>query len=61
MNTQLAVENRRELFLKLITAQNAGSTLEESRQRMSEEFTINVAQVIVIEQQGRLNRWPPFD
>ncbi len=60
MSCQLASENRRELFFKLIKEQNAGSSLEQSRKRMSEEFKIAVSEVITIEQQGRFNQWPPL-
>ncbi len=59
MNWPLAKESR-EIFLRLMTVQAAGTSLDLSRQRISEEFKIDVSSVIAIEQQGRMCNWPPL-
>ncbi len=57
MSWMLAQESR-EIFLRLMKEQEAGTSLELSRLRMSEEFKIEVSRVIAIEQQGRMCNWP---
>ena len=60
MNRELTKEQRQHIFFKIVEQQDAGTAIEQSRQRVSEEFQITIKQVVTIEQQGRLDQWPPL-
>ena len=60
MSEALAREKQKEIFLKLVEEQDAGTSVEQSRQQVSEKFGISVSELFAIEQQGRLHQWPPL-
>ena len=60
MSEPLAQEKRQEIFFKLVEEQDLGTSVELSRQRVSERFGISVPELLAIEQQGRLRQWPPL-
>jgi hypothetical protein len=60
MSELLAQDKQKEIFLRLVEEQDAGSSVEQSRQRVSQEFHISLTELFTIEQQGRLHQWPPL-
>ncbi len=53
-------EKQKVIFLKLVEEQDAGTGVDQSRQRVSEEFGIQVTQVREIEKEGLSQKWPPL-
>ena len=60
MSEHVDEERRRLIFLNLVEKQDAGASVEQSRQKVCEDFDIPTAELLWIEQQGRLNQWPPL-
>lgn len=53
-------ERKKEVFLKLVESQDAGASVADSRQRMAQEFSLSVEEVVSIERQGSSSSWPPL-
>ncbi len=53
-------EQQKEIFLKLVEAQDAGSSVEQSRRQMCHQYDISLGELLEIEQQGRVHQWPPL-
>ncbi len=59
---RLSVQQRREIFLALVTTQDGGTmTVPESLRHISEQFDITEAQVRQIQEEGIDKDWPPLD
>jgi hypothetical protein len=54
-------DSRREVFRELVSCQDAGMTVQQSRQRTATSFSISEDAVKEIEQLGLSERWPPLD
>lgn len=52
--------DRREVFRQLVTYQDAGESVEDSRHRVAMQFEISFAELLGIEQEGRRGNWPPL-
>ena len=57
----LSEEQRQEVFLALVTAQDEGMTVSESRQSIASQFELDEKQVQSIEQEGLDRQWPPLN
>ncbi|MBI1914780.1 MAG: hypothetical protein HYS12_08590 [Planctomycetes bacterium] len=57
---QLPEDRRREIFLALVEAQDAGASATRSRQQMAERFGVTEQQVREIEREGLDGQWPPL-
>jgi hypothetical protein len=57
----IPIERRREVFAALVTAQDAGQTVEASHASVARSFEITRAQVKAIEKEGLAAEWPPLD
>ena len=55
----LPEENRREIFLALVDAQDHGQGVAASRQLIAERFGLRDDQVRKIEREGLDHQWPP--
>lgn len=53
-------EQRRQVFLALVEAQDQSMTVPESREHVAQKFNISVPDVRKIEQEGLANGWPPL-
>ena len=52
--------HRKEIFLALVTAQDEGMSVEQSRREIGQRFGITEAEVVRIEREGLDNQWPPL-
>lgn len=52
--------NRRDIFRLLVEAQDAGESVEDSRNRIAVKFEITLEELFGIEQEGRVGNWPPL-
>ena len=48
------------VFLELVQAQDEGTTVSKSRTRVSEKYSLTMAQVMEIETEGRQKTWAPL-
>jgi DNA-directed RNA polymerase specialized sigma subunit len=51
---------RKEVFLALVTAQDAEMSVAQSRKEIAQRFGITEAEVVRIEREGLDNNWPPL-
>ena len=59
--TELSLARKREIFRELVTCQDAGMTVEQSRSRMATYFSIPLDLLKEIEALGLAQHWPPLD
>jgi hypothetical protein len=60
MSKRLSVEERREIFQALVTAQDEVHDVPQSRRLITEKFGITEAQLKKIEEEGIEREWPPL-
>ncbi|QEL17714.1 hypothetical protein [Limnoglobus roseus] len=48
------------IFAALVTAQDAGASVAESRQHVAERFGVTTERVREVEQEGIEKQWPPL-
>ena len=59
---RLTIQQRREVFLALVTAQDSGlMSIPESKAHVSKQFAITDAQLDQIVEEGIEKEWPPLD
>ena len=59
---RLTVQQRKEIFHSLVTAQDSGSmTVPQSVQHITKQFEITDAQLRQIQEEGIEKEWPPLD
>jgi hypothetical protein len=59
---RLTVQQRREVFLALVQAQDSGlMSIAESKSHISKQFAITDAQLDQIVEEGIEKEWPPLD
>ena len=58
--TRLSESRRRDIFRLLVTGQDYGMSVIESRQMASETSGVALSQVVQIEHEGMANKWPPL-
>ncbi len=51
---------RQEVFLALVTAQDADMPVAQSRKEIAQRFGLTEAEVVRIEREGLDNNWPPL-
>ena len=56
----LSEDQRKELFLALVNAQDHDMGVEQSRQHVAVRFGVSEQQVRHIEREGLDNGWPPL-
>jgi len=52
--------DRREIFAKIVQIQDEGADLDETRSRVTAEFSIDTELVREIESEGIKKKWPPL-
>ena len=57
----LSKEQRMEVFLALVQAQDGEMTVQQSRKAMAERFGVSEDQVRRIEREGLDGNWPPLE
>jgi hypothetical protein len=57
---RLTLQQRREIFLALVTTQDVVANVPKSRQIVTERFDITEAQLRQIEDEGLDKEWPPL-
>jgi hypothetical protein len=57
---ELSLARKREIFRELVTCQDAGMSVEQSRTQMASYFSISVALLKEIEVLGLEKGWPPL-
>jgi crotonobetainyl-CoA:carnitine CoA-transferase CaiB-like acyl-CoA transferase len=57
----LSQEERKEIFLALVEAQDSDMTIATSRQAVAKRFGIDERQVRQIEREGLDGNWPPLE
>ena len=60
VNKVLTVEERMQIFLTLVEAQDGGMTVPRSRTAGAEQYSLSEQQVRRIEQEGLDGQWPPL-
>jgi hypothetical protein len=60
MAKPLSEERRREVFVALVAAQDAGLSVAESRARVATQFGVDEKIVAAIEKEGLKEEWPPL-
>ena len=60
VNKSLSVEERKQIFLALVEAQDSRMGVPESRKAVAEQFSLSEEQVRRIEQEGLDGEWPPL-
>ncbi len=59
---RLTTEEKKEIFLALVTAQDkADLSVSESRQQITQQYEITDTQLRQIEEEGMEKEWPPLD
>jgi hypothetical protein len=58
---RLTLQQRQELFHELVTNQDMGMSVAESRQQMSQQYEITEDDVKKIEDEGIEKEWPPLN
>jgi hypothetical protein len=59
---RLTIQQRREVFLALVTAQDSGlMSIAESKSHVSKQFAITDSQLDQIVEEGIEKEWPPLD
>jgi hypothetical protein len=59
---RLTLQQRREIFLALVTAQDTGTmTVADSKRHVTREFDITDAQLEQIVEEGVEKDWPPLN
>jgi hypothetical protein len=53
-------EQKREIFKALVDSQDGGMTVETSRKKLAETFSLSMDQVVAIEREGLEGQWPPL-
>jgi len=53
-------DRRKAIFHALVTAQDEGTSVAESRTLVAETFGVTEAQVRIIEREGLREEWPPL-
>lgn len=56
----LSEEQRREIFLALVDAQDHEMDVQKSRQLIAQRFGVNEQQIREIEREGLNQQWPPL-
>jgi hypothetical protein len=57
---RLTIEQRREIFLALVEAQDRSVPVSESRAEVARQFNLNLDRLKAIEEEGVDNNWPPL-
>jgi len=57
----LSQQERMEIFLALVEAQDSDMTIPKSRQAVAKRFGIDERQVRQIEREGLDGNWPPLE
>jgi hypothetical protein len=57
----LSQDQRKEIFLALVEAQDSDMTIPQSRQVVAKRFGIDERQVRQIEREGLDGNWPPLE
>src|SRR2546423_1092814 len=60
MSSAIPDDRRKTIFLALVTAQDEGQRVAQSRQSVAKEFGVTERQVRLIEQEGLNEGWPPL-
>ena len=61
MNQEVTEDRRKEVFSALVSSQDGGLTVKESRERIASQFDLSLDEVITIERAGISAKWPPLD
>lgn len=48
------------IFLELVQAQDEGTSVRESRERLMQKYGLTLEQIRMIEDTGRANTWAPL-
>jgi DNA-directed RNA polymerase sigma subunit (sigma70/sigma32) len=56
----LSEDQRKELFLALVQAQDSDMSVPQSRKMIAKEFGVSEQRVKQIEQEGLEGQWPPL-
>lgn len=61
MSKRITVTERRSIFQALVTAQDKGESVGESRQHVSKRYHVTEYTLRKIEDEGIARQWPPLD
>lgn len=61
MSKRITVTERRSIFQALVSAQDRGESVGESRQLVSKRFHVTEYTLRKIEDEGIARQWPPLD
>jgi hypothetical protein len=57
----LTVQQRKSIFLALVSAQDEKMSIPESKKTVAKEYEITKEQLDLIEKEGVDKEWPPLD
>ncbi len=58
---ELSLVRKRDVFRELVSCQDAGMTVAQSREQMATYFSIPLETLRAIEELGIEKRWPPLE
>jgi hypothetical protein len=61
VNAPLNELARKEAFLMLVTLQDRGCSVDDSREQIASQYGIPISEVPHIEQEGIRRAWPPLN
>ena len=60
MPLQYSESEQKDIFQKLVTLQEQGTPVPQSRQQIADQFNLSLDQAIEIERNGVSANWPPL-
>ena len=60
IENRITLEQRKDIFLALVNAQDEMKSVPESRNFIGQKFGLNDAEIRQIEREGLDNQWPPL-
>lgn len=61
MANRYTVQERKEIFLALVTLQDTKMTVSDSKQQVIDKYGLTTKQLEQIIEEGTDKEWPPFD
>lgn len=61
MTLPTSENQQQEIFRILVEAQDSGSSVKQSRQKVATDFSLDLDDVVKLERMGITAKWPPLD
>ena len=61
MNQEVSDDRRQEVFFALVSSQDNGTSVKDSREIVAARFELSMTEVLAIERAGIAAKWPPLN